>query len=92
MYKTLPVLFFILALVLTPCFTGISYAQAERDKATFMKEHMTRMKNKNPQKYQRMVENAKSGVSDCISCHIKGEDKKSHFRFVVPQDPVHTGE
>jgi hypothetical protein len=91
MYKMLPVLLFILALVFTPCFNGISYAQTERNKATLMKEHMTRMKNKNPGKYQRMVDNAKSGVSDCISCHVKGEDKKSHFRFVNPHDPVTPG-
>jgi hypothetical protein len=91
MYKILPVLLLILALVFTPCFNGISYAQTGKDKATLMKEHMARMKNKSPKKYQQMVDNAKSGVSDCISCHVKGEDKKRHFRFVIPQDPVPRG-
>lgn len=92
MRKIVPVLFFFLAFVCAHGLAGTAYAQAERDKATLMKEHMTKMKNKSPEKYQRMVENAKSGVTDCISCHIKSDDKKSHFRFVVPQDPVHTGD
>jgi hypothetical protein len=92
MFKTLPVLFFILALVFTPCLLGVSYARSERSRATSMQEHMDKMKNKSPKKYQRMVDNAKNGVSDCISCHVKNDKKKSHFRFVVPQDPVHTGE
>jgi hypothetical protein len=91
MYKTLLIMSFFFLLILPPGLNRISYAQSKQSRVTLMQEHMDRMKNKSPEKYQRMVDNAKSGVSDCISCHVKKEDKKRHFRFVNPYDPVTPG-
>lgn len=40
-----------------------------------MKEHIEKMKFKNPKKYQEMVERAKSTITYCTDCHVEVAEK-----------------
>jgi len=41
------------------------------DQLKLMNEHIAKVKIKNPQKYQKMVERAGNNITDCCSCHIE---------------------
>jgi hypothetical protein len=41
------------------------------DQLQLMKEHIEKVKIKNPQKYQKMVERAGNNITDCCSCHTE---------------------
>ena len=41
------------------------------DQLKLMNEHIAKVKIKNPQKYQKMVERAGNNITDCCSCHTE---------------------
>jgi len=50
--------------------------KTEEEKARIMKEHMEKVKMKNPAKYDVMIKNAGGPVTKCIDCHTEVEVKK----------------
>jgi hypothetical protein len=59
-------------------------AAPRRDVEFYMQRHMEQAAQKNPDKYQSMIERAGGNITNCLSCHRKAENKKSHFRFLEP--------
>jgi hypothetical protein len=59
-------------------------AAPRQDVEFYMQRHIEQAAQKNPDKYQSMVERAGGNITGCLSCHKKAEDKKSHFRFLDP--------
>jgi hypothetical protein len=62
----------------------ITRAEPEKTPALVMQEHVKKMEKTRPEQYKQMVKSSNGNVSECLGCHKKAEDKKSHFHFQHP--------
>ncbi len=77
MHKNVAITLIFLYLML--CVAAISYAGPFKDAATLQEHieaHLSKVKMKNPQKYEEMMQKNRGKVSHCIDCHPEAQDRK----------------